>query len=95
MYFFLIPAVFLLEKKVTFYDTDSLRSSEELDTEYGESLDEVYDIVDAVVSRTDDPNLPALTFRVWFLGIIFGVALAFVNTLFTFRTNIFVSLFSY
>lgn len=78
------------EKKVTFYDTDSLRSSEELDTEYGESLDEVYDIVDAVVSRTDDPNLPALTFRVWFLGIIFGVALAFVNTLFTFRTNIFV-----
>ncbi|KAI9328923.1 OPT oligopeptide transporter protein-domain-containing protein [Zopfochytrium polystomum] len=53
----------------------------------GEYLDEIYDIVDAVVSRTDDPTLPALTVRVWILGVFFGFFLALVNTLFTFRTN--------
>ncbi|KAJ1550414.1 hypothetical protein HK405_000665, partial [Cladochytrium tenue] len=28
-----------------------------------EYVDEIYDIVDSVVPRTDDPTLPALTFR--------------------------------
>ncbi|KAI9347420.1 OPT oligopeptide transporter protein-domain-containing protein [Zopfochytrium polystomum] len=59
----------------------------EIDPEAGEYLDEIYDIVDAVVSRTDDPTLPALTLRVWILGIFFGFLLSMVNTLFTFRTN--------
>ncbi|KAI9345795.1 OPT oligopeptide transporter protein-domain-containing protein [Zopfochytrium polystomum] len=61
----------------------------EADPESGEILDEIYDIVDAVVPRTDDPTLPALTFRVAFLGIIFNVLLSAVNTLFYFRTNYF------
>ncbi|KAJ1548525.1 hypothetical protein HK405_002859 [Cladochytrium tenue] len=50
-------------------------------------LDEIYDIIDAVVSRTDDSTLPALTIRTWVLGIFFGFLYALVNTLFTFRTN--------
>ncbi|KAI9361229.1 OPT oligopeptide transporter protein-domain-containing protein [Zopfochytrium polystomum] len=61
----------------------------EADPESGEYLDEIYDIVDAVVPRTDDPTLPALTFRVIVLGLIFNVLLAGVNTLFMFRTNTF------
>jgi len=59
----------------------------DVDPESGEYMDEIYDIVDAVVPRTDDPTLPALTFRVWLLGGLFGILLAVVNTLFTFRTN--------
>jgi len=55
--------------------------------ENGEYIDEIYDIVDAVVPRTDDPTLPALTLRVWILGTFFGFILAAMNTLFTFRTN--------
>ncbi|KAJ3097402.1 hypothetical protein HDU96_000408 [Phlyctochytrium bullatum] len=55
----------------------------------GDYLDEIYDIVDAVVPRTDDPTMPVLTFRVWVLGGFFCVALCVANTLFTFRTNSF------
>ncbi|KAI9351104.1 OPT oligopeptide transporter protein-domain-containing protein [Zopfochytrium polystomum] len=54
-----------------------------------EGYDEVYDIVDAVVPRTDDPTIPAFTFRVLVLGFAFALVLASVNTLFTFRTNTF------
>ncbi|KAI9346046.1 OPT oligopeptide transporter protein-domain-containing protein [Zopfochytrium polystomum] len=59
------------------------------DEELLDEDDEVYDIVDAVVPRTDDPTLPVLTFRVWVLGTVFGILLSTVNTLFTFRTNTF------
>ncbi|KAI9349839.1 OPT oligopeptide transporter protein-domain-containing protein [Zopfochytrium polystomum] len=61
----------------------------DVDPESGEYLDEIYDIVDAVVPRTDDPTLPAFTFRVIVLGLIFNVLLSAVNTLFLFRTNYF------
>ncbi|KAJ3410913.1 hypothetical protein HDV05_003044, partial [Chytridiales sp. JEL 0842] len=37
------------------YDDDDAMSDE--------YVDEIYDIVDAVVSKTDDPTLPALTLR--------------------------------
>ncbi|KAJ3188033.1 hypothetical protein HK101_009279 [Irineochytrium annulatum] len=50
------------------------------DPDAGEFLDEIYDIVDAVVSRTDDPTIPANTFRVWVLGLLFCGGLAFMNT---------------
>ncbi|KAJ3329140.1 hypothetical protein HDU76_008537 [Blyttiomyces sp. JEL0837] len=59
----------------------------DVDPDSGEYLDEIYDIVDAVVPRTDDPSLPASTFRVWFMGTILCVLYSFINTLFTFRTN--------
>ncbi|KAJ3233621.1 hypothetical protein HDU77_000551, partial [Chytriomyces hyalinus] len=52
-------------------------------------VDEIYDIIDAVVPRTDDPTLPANTFRVWFLGITFGILICAANTIFTFRSNYF------
>ncbi|KAJ3097388.1 hypothetical protein HDU97_004897 [Phlyctochytrium planicorne] len=53
------------------------------------SLAEIYELVDAVVPRSDNPNLPVLTFRVILLGGFFCVVLACANTLFTFRTNYF------
>lgn len=39
------------------------------------------------VSTYDDPTLPVLTFRTWFLGIISCVLLAFVNQFFGYRQN--------
>ncbi|KAI9357610.1 OPT oligopeptide transporter protein-domain-containing protein [Zopfochytrium polystomum] len=65
------------------------KAADNVDPESGEYLDEIYDIVDAVVPRTDDPTLPAFTFRVIILGLGFNLLLAFVNTLFMFRTNYF------
>ncbi|KAI8867906.1 oligopeptide transporter [Ramicandelaber brevisporus] len=43
--------------------------------------------VRAAVSNKDDPRLPSLTFRVWFLGFIFTVVISFVNQLLFFRNN--------
>ncbi|KAI5414444.1 oligopeptide transporter 3 [Lathyrus oleraceus] len=40
-----------------------------------------------VVPETDDPSLPVMTFRSWFLGITSCVILIFLNTFFTFRTQ--------
>ncbi|KAJ3024946.1 UNVERIFIED_CONTAM: hypothetical protein HDU68_007625 [Siphonaria sp. JEL0065] len=57
---------------------------EDPDDEY---LDEIYQIIDAVVPRTDDSTLPALTFRVWVLGLGFGILLAIANTILSFRSN--------
>ncbi|KAJ3328041.1 hypothetical protein HDU76_010693 [Blyttiomyces sp. JEL0837] len=61
----------------------------DVDPDAGEYLDEIYDMVDAVVPRTDDPTVPVVTFRAWFLGMVFCLLMAFVNALFQFRTNTF------
>lgn len=39
------------------------------------------------VPTTDDPTLPCLTFRTWFLGIISCGVLAFLNQFFGYRQN--------
>ncbi|KAJ1930923.1 hypothetical protein EC988_009963, partial [Linderina pennispora] len=44
-------------------------------------------MIDAAVSKTDDPSTPSLTFRVLLLGGIFSAALAFVNVYYWFRSN--------
>ncbi|KAJ3233589.1 hypothetical protein HDU77_000553, partial [Chytriomyces hyalinus] len=59
---------------------------EQTDDDY---IDEIYEIIDAVVPRTDDPTIPANTFRAWFLGLVFGVLICAANTIFTFRSNSF------
>ncbi|KAJ6749376.1 hypothetical protein OIU85_000063 [Salix viminalis] len=40
-----------------------------------------------VVPETDDPTLPVLTFRAWFLGLTSCIVLIFLNTFFTYRTQ--------
>lgn len=40
-----------------------------------------------VVPETDDPSLPVLTFRAWFLGMVSCVLLIFLNTFFIYRTQ--------
>ncbi|KAG0042686.1 hypothetical protein BGZ83_000187 [Gryganskiella cystojenkinii] len=62
---------------------DIERSSVVLDEEENSPIPEVA----AIVSNKDDPSLPTLTFRVWFLGIFFTVLLSFLNQFFWFRTN--------
>lgn len=39
------------------------------------------------VSPTDDPSLPVLTFRTWFLGLLSCIMLAFLNQFFGYRQN--------
>ncbi|KAM7528652.1 hypothetical protein LguiB_032062 [Lonicera macranthoides] len=40
-----------------------------------------------VVPETDDPSLPVMTFRAWFLGLTSCVILIFLNTFFIYRTQ--------
>lgn len=40
-----------------------------------------------VVPETDDPTLPVMTFRAWFLGLASCTLLIFLNTFFTYRTQ--------
>lgn len=44
-----------------------------------------YAQVRAVVSNTDDPTLPSFTIRTWVIGVVYVVAGAFVNQLFSIR----------
>ncbi|KAI3469119.1 hypothetical protein Pfo_025782 [Paulownia fortunei] len=39
------------------------------------------------VSTTDDPSLPVLTFRMWFLGTLSCILLSFLNQFFWYRTE--------
>ncbi|XP_051114799.1 oligopeptide transporter 7 [Andrographis paniculata] len=39
------------------------------------------------VPTTDDPSLPVLTFRMWFLGVLSCVLLSFLNQFFWYRTE--------
>lgn len=41
-----------------------------------------YAEVRAVVDPTDDPSMPSLTFRTWFIGCLFSAIGAFINELF-------------
>ncbi|KAF8933472.1 hypothetical protein BGZ58_006338 [Dissophora ornata] len=43
--------------------------------------------VAAIVSNKDDPTLPVLTFRFWFMAVIFSVLLSFFNQFFWFRST--------
>ncbi|WWC88117.1 OPT family small oligopeptide transporter [Kwoniella dendrophila CBS 6074] len=48
--------------------------------------DSPYPEVRASVSNIDDPDMPALTLRAWFLGILFVILGSGINTFFVFRT---------
>lgn len=43
--------------------------------------------VDVTVPKTDDPNIPVLTFRMWALGLTACVVLSFVNQFFWYRSQ--------
>ncbi|KAI9301641.1 OPT family small oligopeptide transporter [Cunninghamella echinulata] len=43
--------------------------------------------VRASIPPTDDPTLPTATFRAWFWGIVFSIAISFTNQFFWFRAN--------
>ncbi|KAK4850003.1 hypothetical protein QYF36_002952 [Acer negundo] len=62
------------------HQTDIKLTDEEVD-------DNPIEQVRLTVPITDDPSLPALTFRTWVLGIISCSILAFLNRFFGYRTN--------
>ncbi|GAA5806411.1 OPT family small oligopeptide transporter [Helicostylum pulchrum] len=76
---------FVSDREKTQHIDDSEKSdfNEFVETAEDSPIEEVR----AVVSNTDDPTLPVYTFRMWFLGIIFGALLSFVNQFFHFRQN--------
>lgn len=53
--------------------------------DYGDEEDSPYEEVRVSVSNMDDPDMPVLTFRMWFIGIFLTVGSAAVNTFFNFR----------
>ena len=53
--------------------------------DYEDEEDSPYEEVRASVSNMDDPEMPVLTFRMWFIGIFLTVGSAAVNTFFNFR----------
>ncbi|XP_058112758.1 oligopeptide transporter 1-like [Magnolia sinica] len=61
-------------------DTPATKSELELN-------DSPIEQVRLTVSTTDDPTLPALTFRTWVLGLISCATLAFLNQFFGYRQN--------
>ncbi|OVA15237.1 Oligopeptide transporter [Macleaya cordata] len=56
---------------------------EEVEVEEESPIEEVR----LTVSNTDDPTLPVWTFRMWFLGLLSCIALAFLNQFFSYRTE--------
>ncbi|KAK0593670.1 hypothetical protein LWI29_036988 [Acer saccharum] len=58
-----------------------------MEIEEGSSEDCPIKQVDMTVPKTDDPNMPVVTFRMWVLGIFSCVLLAFVNQFFWYRTQ--------
>jgi hypothetical protein len=64
---------------------DSIASTNSPDTSENEQSH--YEEVAANVSNKDDPSVSVLTFRSWFLGILFTCLLSFVNQFFWYRTS--------
>ncbi|KAJ3093378.1 hypothetical protein HDU96_002334 [Phlyctochytrium bullatum] len=64
---------------------------EDEDEDPAEFMDEIYDIVDAVVPRSDDPTLPVLTFRVLVLGPLFSFTSPFIGVLIAYPIGLFMS----
>lgn len=52
-----------------------------------EENDNPIEQVRLTVSAYDDPNVPVLTFRTWFLGLLSCSVLACLNQFFAFREN--------
>ncbi|KAF9185427.1 hypothetical protein BGZ50_003070 [Haplosporangium sp. Z 11] len=53
----------------------------------GNRSDSVVEEVRVTVSRKDDTSMPANTFRMWFLGLVFTAAVAFCNQFFYMQRN--------
>ncbi|KAF9312764.1 hypothetical protein BG003_005952 [Podila horticola] len=73
---------YLAEKEFVDKKVDIERSSIVLDEDENSPIPEVA----AIVSNKDDPSLPVMTFRYWFMAIVFSFILSFFNQFFWFRT---------
>lgn len=67
-------------------DTEKQRKTGEGDEEEEERTCTVEEVA-LIVPETDDPTLPVMTFRAWFLGLGSCTLLIFLNTFFTYRTQ--------
>lgn len=66
---------YLAEKEFVDKKVDIERSSIVLDEDENSPIPEVA----AIVSNKDDPSLPVMTFRYWFMAIVFSFILSFFN----------------
>ncbi|KAJ8762461.1 hypothetical protein K2173_007900 [Erythroxylum novogranatense] len=65
---------------------ESVKLKPEFDTTNDDDVSPI-EQVRLTVPTHDDPSLPVWTFRMWFLGILSCVVLAFLNTFFSYRTE--------
>ncbi|UJR35833.1 hypothetical protein I4U23_028579 [Adineta vaga] len=68
------------------YRKDSSISTQPLAADHDEQITDDEDVA-ATVSHQDDPTTLVLTFRSWFLGLLFTILLSFVNQFFWYRTS--------
>ncbi|KAG8855931.1 hypothetical protein FRC20_000665 [Serendipita sp. 405] len=73
------PTMSMIDMATTLKYTDNVDGLEE------EEEDSPYPEVRASVSNTDDPEMPAMTFRMWFCGIFLCMIAIALNTFFNFR----------
>ncbi|KAG0204416.1 hypothetical protein BGX28_003632 [Mortierella sp. GBA30] len=59
-------------------DEDGVMDGKVLRDEHGREISPIPEVA-AVVSNTDDPSLPCMTFRFWIMGLISILSLSFVN----------------
>lgn len=80
------------------YDNFAVSKNEESSSSYNQvdDDDDINNIIEEnspieqvalTVSTADDPTLPVLTFRMWFLGTLSCVLLSFLNQFFWYRTE--------
>lgn len=67
-------------------DSDDSSDGSNLKDEHGREVSPVAEVA-AVVSNTDDPSLPCLTFRFWVMGLFSILSLSFVNQVMIKRKN--------
>ena len=76
---------------LVFFNSAETEINQFVDDDSSEKVEEVDDCpieeVRLTVPITDDPTLPALTFRTWFLGLLSCALLAFSNQFFGYRQN--------
>ncbi|KAF9368051.1 hypothetical protein CPB97_004997, partial [Podila verticillata] len=59
-------------------DSDTGKNDQVLTDEQGHEISPIPEVA-AVVSNTDDPSIPCMTFRFWVMGLVSIFALSFVN----------------
>ena len=74
-------------QETTTTTTKTTKTTESSSSEEDNNISSVIKQVELTVPKTDDPNMPVLTFRMWVLGLGTCILLSFVNQFMWYRQN--------